>query len=78
MAIVAVAKGKPEDAARISGAVERLKEPLGQVATPVEILRLDDPAQSARELLGSETFGRLLDEGRGLSMEATIGIVSGL
>jgi tetratricopeptide (TPR) repeat protein len=77
-AILAVADGDPEGAARICGVVEKRKEPLGTVATPVEILRLDDPASAARAQLGSESFERLVAEGRELSLEETVAIVRGL
>ncbi|MGH2465473.1 MAG: tetratricopeptide repeat protein [Candidatus Limnocylindrales bacterium] len=77
-AILAVAAGEPKAAARICGVVERRKEPLGSVATPVEILRLDDPAAAARAQLGSEAFEHLVAEGRGLSLEAIVAIIGAL
>ena len=67
-AVVAVADAdadvEAERAARLCGAVDTLKEPLGQVATPMTMLHLEDPAVTARRLLGDEAFERAFESGR--------------
>ena len=80
-AVVAVADEdadvETERAARLCGAVDILKEPLGQVATPMTMLRLEDPAVTARRVLGDEAFDREFQAGRALGLDDAVALVRG-
>ena len=76
-AAAAVGSGDTDRAARLRGAADVLKEPLGDVATPMTILRLADPADAARAQMGAEAFDRAYQLGRRLSIEEAIALVSG-
>jgi hypothetical protein len=69
------ANAESERAARLCGAVDTLKEPLGQVATPMTMLGLEDPAVTARRLLGDEAFERAFESGRRLSLDDAVALV---
>lgn len=71
-AAVAVAAGDLTLAARLSGAVDTLREPLGDVATPVQILGLEDPAKASRVGLGEAAFEEAYQAGRTASLEEII------
>ena len=76
-AAAAVGSGDADRAARLRGAADVLKEPLGDVATPMTILRLADPADTARAQMGDEAFDRAYQLGRRLSIEEAIALVRG-
>jgi predicted ATPase len=69
------ANAESERAARLCGAVDTLKEPLGQVATPMTMLGLEDPSVTARRLLGDEAFERAFESGRRLSLDDAVALV---
>jgi predicted ATPase/class 3 adenylate cyclase len=56
-------------AARLSGASDVLREPLGNIATPIETLRLQDPMVQAREGLGDAAFDREYAAGRTMTLD---------
>jgi predicted ATPase/class 3 adenylate cyclase len=68
-AAAAVFAGELELAARLCGAYDAMREPLGEMATPIDTLHLPDPAAQAREGLGDEEFERAYSEGRSLSLD---------
>ena len=61
--------GDLETVARLCGAYDVMREPLGDMATPIDTLHLPDPAVQAREGLGDEAFERAYAEGRALSLD---------
>jgi predicted ATPase/class 3 adenylate cyclase len=65
----AVVAGDLEMAAKLSGAYDVLREPLGDVATPIKTLNLADPAVQARERLGDEAFESAYAAGRAMSLD---------
>ncbi len=71
-AALAVAEGKPALAARASAAADVLKEPLGEIATPLQLLRLEDPARAARAALGDEAFDAAYRAGRAMSLDEVV------
>lgn len=56
-------------AAKLSGAYDMLREPLGEVATPIKTLNLTDPALQAREGLGDAAFERANAAGRAMTLD---------
>jgi len=74
-AAVAVAEGDFERAALLSGAGAALKEPLGEIATPLRMLRIEDPAPAARAGLGGAAFDEAFSAGRAMSLEALVALV---
>ena len=70
-AATAILEGDLERAATLSGAGDVLREPLGEMATPMTTLGLEDPAAAARTRLGDEAFERSYQKGRGLTLEET-------
>ena len=72
---LAIAEGDPERAARLSGAADRLKEPLGEIATPLQLLRLDDPVPAARTALGEASFESAYNAGRAASLADMVAFV---
>jgi hypothetical protein len=51
-----VVTGDLELAARLSGAYDRIGEPLGEIATPIKTLGLPDPAVQAPSGMGDAPF----------------------
>ncbi len=68
-AAVAVLEGDLERAATLSGAGDVLREPLGEMATPMKTLGIEDPAVAARTRLGDEAFERSYQRGRTLTLD---------
>ena len=71
-AALALGEGDPERAARLSGAAAVLMEPLGDVATPMQLLRIDDPVPAARSALGDAAFEAAYVAGRSLSLDEAL------
>ncbi len=71
-AALALGEGEPERAARLSGAAAVLMEPLGHVATPMQLLRMDDPVPAARAALGDQAFEAAYAAGRTLSLDEAL------
>jgi predicted ATPase/class 3 adenylate cyclase len=71
-AALAVGQGDPMRAAVLSGAAAAAMEPLGTVATPMQLLRMDDPVPAARSALGDDEFDAAAATGRSLSLEEAI------
>ncbi|MEA2608596.1 MAG: hypothetical protein QOJ75_839 [Chloroflexota bacterium] len=74
-AAVAVAQGDLERAARLSGAGDTLRAPLGDIATPLQMLGLEDPVPAARAGLGEATFDAAFAAGRAMSLDETVELV---
>ena len=56
-------------AAQLSGAYDVLREPLGEMATPIKTLNLPDPMAQAREGLGEEAFANAYAGGRAMTLD---------
>jgi predicted ATPase/class 3 adenylate cyclase len=74
-AAVAVVEGDLERAATLSGAGDILREPLGEMATPMRTLGIEDPAAVARSGLGEEAFQRAYAAGRALTLDEVVALV---
>ncbi|MGO9178428.1 MAG: hypothetical protein ACLQBX_03405 [Candidatus Limnocylindrales bacterium] len=49
------------------------KEPLGEVATPLQLPRLEDPGRAARSALGEDVFEAAYQAGRAMSLDEIVG-----
>jgi predicted ATPase/class 3 adenylate cyclase len=76
-AAVAVEEGDLGRAAMLSGAGDVLREPLGEMATPMRTLGIADPAVQAQAGLGEEAFQRALAAGRALTLDEVMALVAG-
>lgn len=65
----AAVTGNLDLAARLGGAYDVLREPLGKIATPIETLKLADPIVQAREGLDADAFNAAYTAGRDLSLD---------
>jgi predicted ATPase/class 3 adenylate cyclase len=74
-AALAIAENDPKRAALLSGAAAVLKEPLGDIATPIQLLGLEDPAPAARSELGDDAFEATYGAGRAMSLDQMIDLV---
>lgn len=75
--ILATKVGDFERAAKLRGAADEVMRPLGNIALPMQILRLDDPAIAARAALGDEAYEAEYEAGRRLSFDEIAGLVLG-
>ena len=75
-AAVANALGDFERSARIRGAADELKKPLGDIALPMQILGLEDPAIAARSALGDEAYQAAYEAGRRLTLDEVSKLVA--
>ncbi len=71
-AALAIAEDDPQRAAALSGAAAVVAEPLGAVATPMQLMGLDDPVRAARSALGDDAFEAAYAAGGALSMDEAI------
>ena len=76
-AAVAVLEGDLRRAATLSGAGDVLREPLGEMATPMRTLGIGDPAVEAREGLGDGAFELAYAAGRVLTLDEVVALVGG-
>jgi tetratricopeptide (TPR) repeat protein len=74
-AALAIAEGDFERAALLSGAGAVLKEPLGEIATPLRMLQIEDPVPAARAGLGDTAFDAAFSAGRVMSLEGLVALV---
>ena len=72
----AVVAGHLERAAQLSRASDVLREPLGEIATPLKTLNLPDPAVQAREGLGDEAYERAYAAGRAMTQDEVVGLLA--
>jgi tetratricopeptide (TPR) repeat protein len=56
-------------AAKLCGAYDVLREPLGEMATPIKTLNLPDPMVQARDGLGEDAFAGAYAAGRAMSLD---------
>jgi tetratricopeptide (TPR) repeat protein len=61
-------EGRPEAAAVLAGAVDAIRAPLGELATGLDILSIEDPAIGARRALGDAAYEAAYARGRGLDL----------
>jgi predicted ATPase/class 3 adenylate cyclase len=71
-AALAIAADDPRRAALLCGAADAIREPLGAVATPMQLIGLDDPAPSARSALGDDAFEAAYADGRALDIDGAV------
>ena len=69
-AAVAIAESDHGRAARLMGAADKLHEPLGEISTPLTILRIEDPEAAAKEALGDEAFEAAYQQGRKADLDS--------
>ena len=67
-----VAEGDTEGAARLTGAADTIKEPLGEIATPIQLIAFEDPAAAARAALGDEAFDTAYRVGGAMTLDEAI------
>jgi hypothetical protein len=49
------------------------KEPLGEIASPLQLLRLEDLGRAARSALGDDVFEAAYQAGRAMSLDEIVG-----
>jgi predicted ATPase/class 3 adenylate cyclase len=69
--------GRFEAAAVLSGASDTLRAPLGELATGLDILSIEDPGIGARQALGDEAYEDAFERGRSLDLDRAVAIVLG-
>ena len=74
-AALVLAEGDPDRAARISAAAAVIEEPLGTVATPMQLLAVDDPVPAARAALGEADFETAYAAGRMLGLDEAAALI---
>jgi hypothetical protein len=77
-ALLALEAGRPEDAARLLGASDHLTELYG-VKAPLglrELVGISDPHGRVVETLGEERYQAAFDEGRQMTIEQTVALIS--
>jgi hypothetical protein len=67
-----VQEGKPEQAARLWGTAQRLREEICAPLPPNEREEYDHQVAMARQALGEETFTAAWAEGRAMTLEQTM------
>jgi len=75
-ATLSLAEGDPVRAARTTGAADAIREPLGEIATPLQLLRIEDPAPIARAALGEEAFEAAYKAGRSMALDEIVADVA--
>jgi hypothetical protein len=68
-AAAAAVAGDFDSAAKLTGAFDTVREPLGDIATPLSTLGLPHPAIEARVGLGDEAYERAYAAGRAMSLD---------
>ncbi len=71
-AFALVAEGTTERAAEVLGTIAALREPLGELATALDIVHIEDPSVEARRALGDEAFDVAFARGRELTVDEAI------
>jgi predicted ATPase/class 3 adenylate cyclase len=66
--------GRPEEAAIVAGSADAAREGVGQLASGLDILSIEDPKVGARRALGDEAFEEALARGRALELDAALAI----
>ena len=74
-AALANVEGHFERSALLSGVGAALKEPLGEIATPLRMLRIEDPVPPARAGLGDAAFDATFEAGRAMSVEEMVALI---
>jgi len=69
---LATAMGKPETAARLTGAIDAALEELGATTVPADARMRERRLAPARESLGAESFDALQREGRALTLDEAL------
>lgn len=74
-AALAIDEGDFERSALLSGVGAALKEPLGEIATPLRMLQIEDPVPPARAGLGDAAFDAAFQAGRAMSIEEMVALI---
>jgi hypothetical protein len=69
--------GLPERAARLTGALARIRDGLGGGVPPELIGRWGDPEDDAKRALGADAYDRARAEGYAMDAEAAVAYASG-
>lgn len=69
-----VAEGRAASAAELSSAIDALREPMGDVASGLDILSIPDPRIAARAALGEEAYAAAAARGRVLDLDGAIAV----
>ncbi len=72
----AVVAGDLATAAQLTGAYDVLREPLGDIATPIKTLKLPDPMVQAREGLGEDAFALAYAAGRAMTLDEVAALLA--
>jgi predicted ATPase/DNA-binding XRE family transcriptional regulator len=73
LAVIANAQGNPRRAASIFGAAQALREVSGDAVTPTWRALYDGTVAGVRSALGDDTFAKVWEVGRALSLDEAIG-----
>ena len=74
-AALAIAEGDPKRAALLGGAAAVLKEQYRDIATPLQLLHLEDPAVAARSQMGDADYEAAYGAGRALGLDDVVRLV---
>jgi predicted ATPase/class 3 adenylate cyclase len=74
-AALAIVEEDFKRAALLSGAGAALKEPLGEIATPLRMLQIQDPVPAARAGLGDAAFIAAFEAGRAMSVDELVALI---
>ncbi len=75
-ALSAVVAGDLVLAARLCGAYDLLRAPLGEIATPIKTLGLPDPMVDARDGLGEDAFQAAYRAGRAMTLDEVAALLA--
>jgi tetratricopeptide (TPR) repeat protein len=74
LAALSGTQGRPEQAARLFGAAEVLRERIGMVLPPVERPEYEDYVAAIRTQMGGDVFAAAWAEGRAMSLDRAVGL----
>jgi predicted ATPase/class 3 adenylate cyclase len=72
LAALEAAESRYERAIRLWGAADRLQEELGGAAWPETTMKIGNPVERARAVIGEDAVGKGLSEGRAMSVDEAI------
>ena len=72
-----IVEGRAADAAVVSGAADALSEPLGEVASGLDLAGIAKPATEARQVLGDSAYEAAAERGRSLDLDTIVKLAFG-
>ena len=72
-----LADGRAEQAAILAARAEAIREPMGSMATGLDILSIEDPRIGARQTLGDEAYEAAAARGRLLDLDGALAAALG-